>query len=59
MTIHADITVATGGRNGSRWSHPAADSQAGLPDSPCAERDPRTASRRTEHTTASTRRHQQ
>jgi hypothetical protein len=38
MTVHADVTAAADGRNGSRWSHLTAGSQAELPDSPCAPR---------------------
>ena len=48
MTAHADGMSATADRNGSRWSLLTTGSQALLPDSPCASRDSRTASRRTE-----------
>jgi hypothetical protein len=48
MTVHADVTAVAGGRDGSPWSHLTADSHAELPDSPCADRDSRTAWRRTD-----------
>jgi hypothetical protein len=46
MTARADVTAASGGRTGSRWSYLTAGSQAGLPAPSLAaigER-PRTAS---------------
>jgi len=59
MSGHADVTAAAGGPIGSRWSYLTAKSQAGLPAHPYAGLDPRTASRRIDRTTLTTRRYQQ
>jgi hypothetical protein len=58
MTARAEVTAASGGRTGSRWSYLTAGSQAGLP-APFAGSDPRTTSHRIDRTTVTTWRYQQ